>query len=118
MIIAEDDPEDTTKPRLMAAGADLTRVHLLRCVRITQGANKAERMLALDTDLKLLEAELVANPAIKLVVIDPITTYFGKANVNRDQELRTVLGNRPANLIVLFKHPQRFVENSLLNCYQ
>ena len=91
MMIAEDDPEDTVKPRLMAAGADLDRVHLVRCVRITQGAKKSERMIALDTDLTLLETELKANAKIKLVVIDPITNYFGKANMNRDQELRAVL---------------------------
>ncbi len=91
LMIAEDDPEDTVKPRLMAADADLNRVHLLRCVRITQGAKKVDRMLALDQDLLLLEKELVANPQIRLVVIDPITNYFGRKDVNRDQELRGVL---------------------------
>jgi putative DNA primase/helicase len=91
MLIAEDDPEDTVKPRLMAAGADLKRVHLLKCVRVTQNANKIERMLALDTDLTLLETQLKVSQRVKLVVIDPITNYFGRANSNRDQELRTVL---------------------------
>ena len=32
MVQAEDDPEDTTVPRLIAAGADLTRIHFLTAV--------------------------------------------------------------------------------------
>lgn len=88
---AEDDPSDTLKPRLMAAGANLERVHLLKCVRLEKDAKKAERMFALDTDLDLLEGTLKRHPEIKLVTIDPVTNYLGRANVNREQELRAVL---------------------------
>lgn len=91
ILNAEDDPADTLKPRLMAAGADLSRVHYLRCVRVSKGAKKEERMLALDTDLTHLEQMLKANPSIKLVGIDPITGYLGRADMNKEQELRRVL---------------------------
>ncbi len=33
ILSAEDDPEDTIGPRLMAAGADLTRVYVARAIR-------------------------------------------------------------------------------------
>lgn len=92
MLIAEDDPADTVKPRLMAAGADLARVSFLKAVRISKDSKREERMLALDTDLTLLELELQNNPQIGLVSIDPITSYLGKADLNKEQELRRVLG--------------------------
>jgi hypothetical protein len=34
LLSAEDDPEDTIRPRLDAAEADVSRVHLLRAVRV------------------------------------------------------------------------------------
>ena len=48
---AEDDIEDTVIPRLVAAGADLKRVHI---VGMTKNAN-GTRMFNLATDLPLLE---------------------------------------------------------------
>jgi AAA domain len=91
MLIAEDDPGDTIKPRLMAAGADLSRVSYLKTVQVNHKSNKHERVLALDTDLTLLEKTLRDNPGIGLVTIDPITGYLGRADLNKEQELRRVL---------------------------
>jgi AAA domain-containing protein/bifunctional DNA primase/polymerase-like protein len=92
MLIAEDDVADTAKPRMLAADGDIDKVHFVKCVEIRRGAKKAERMLALDTDLNLLERKLLEYPNIGLVVFDPITNYLGKAELNREQELRRVLG--------------------------
>jgi putative DNA primase/helicase len=91
MLIAEDDPGDTIKPRLMAAGADLSRVSYLKAVQTSDKSKKVERALALDTDMKLLEHLLRENPHIGLVTIDPITGYLGRADLNKEQELRRVL---------------------------
>ena len=91
MLIAEDDPADTIKPRLIGAGADVSKVKFVRAVEIRQNAKKVERMLALDTDIGLLEGALMENRKIGLVVIDPITNYLGKADMNREQEVRRVL---------------------------
>ncbi len=91
MLIAEDDPADTIKPRLMAADADISKVSYLRAVQIQQMAKKRERALALDEDLALLESELTRNSEIGLVTIDPISSYLGRADLNKEQELRRVL---------------------------
>jgi putative DNA primase/helicase len=91
MLIAEDDPGDTIKPRLMAADADISKIAYLRAVQIQQLAKKQERALALDEDLALLENELSRNPEIGLVTIDPISSYLGRADLNKEQELRRVL---------------------------
>jgi putative DNA primase/helicase len=91
MLIAEDDPADTVKPRLIAASADVSKISYLRAVQIQQKAKKQERAIALDEDLALLETELKRDPEIGLVTIDPISSYLGRADVNKDQELRRVL---------------------------
>lgn len=88
---SEDDPADTLKPRLIAAGANIDRVHYVKGVRLTKGAKRVERALALDSDLSLIEADLSGNPKIGLVVIDPITSYLGKADINKEQSLRDTL---------------------------
>lgn len=91
MLNCEDDPADTIKPRLLAAGADVSRVSQLEGVITEVGDKREERMLALDTDLALLERELKNNPQIGLVTVDPITSYLGKSDMLKEQELRRLL---------------------------
>lgn len=91
MLLAEDDPSEDTLPRLMAAGADVKKVHHLKMVKIKQGAKTGERRLALDQDIDLMRKMLASKPEIKLIVLDPITGYFGNINMNKEQEIRRVL---------------------------
>lgn len=92
LFVVEEDALDTiVKPRLLAAGADISKCHYLVKVQIRKGARKAERMLALDQDLGAISRMLEKHPAIKLIVIDPLTSYLGKVNMDKDQELRPVL---------------------------
>jgi putative DNA primase/helicase len=45
LLSAEDDPADTIRPRLDAAGADVSRVHRLRAVRVVlRDGNQTERV--------------------------------------------------------------------------
>lgn len=87
ILAAEDDPADTIVPRLMAAGADLDRIHLLTGT----DTEEYERGFALDSDVQLLREHLSQNPEIRLVIIDPISNYLGSAEINKEQELRRVL---------------------------
>ncbi len=93
LLSAEDDPEITLRPRLEAAGAYLNNIHLLESVMLTDGAGKAdsERIAQLDTDIKAIDKILDENPDIKLIIIDPISSFLGAANINREQEVRRVL---------------------------
>jgi AAA domain-containing protein len=50
---AEDGAEDTIVPRLMAAGADMERVHIVSAVMQTDG--KGRRTFNLQADLALLD---------------------------------------------------------------
>lgn len=93
ILAAEDDPENTLLPRLEAAGADPNGVHLLRSVMTIDGKGKniGERAAQLDKDVTAICAVLDKNPYIRLVIVDPISSYLGNKNINRDQEVREVL---------------------------
>jgi hypothetical protein len=80
----EDDWEDTYVPRLVAAGADLHRVHFV--------ASSLD--LSMDTDR--IEKMLGQNPDVRLIIFDPVTSYVGEANVNRDGHVRPMLENLKA----------------------
>ena len=64
----EDDPADTLTPRLMASGADLTRIYFIRST-IENGQSRSFDP-ARDFDKLLSNAEAIGN--IKLLIVDPI----------------------------------------------
>ena len=53
ILSAEDDPDDTIVPRLMAAGADRDRIHIITAVTGKDG--KGRTTFSLQNDLDLLE---------------------------------------------------------------
>jgi archaellum biogenesis ATPase FlaH len=93
ILAAEDEADDTIRPRLEVAGAFLDHVHILQSIayKDSKGKTVAEREAQLDTDLQALETTLKQNPQIKLVVIDPISSFLGRANMNKEQEVRAIL---------------------------
>jgi hypothetical protein len=108
LVGCEDGYRDTVIPRLLAAGTDLDRVHILEGVKDEQGKIRPFSLLYLVE----LENYLAAHPAIALVIIDPITGYIGRAGVkdNHDAEVRTLLeplaelANRRATTVMCTKH--------------
>lgn len=86
IMTSEDGIEDTVVPRLIAAGADLTRVHVLRMAR----RNGVERMVTLTEDLDMIEQALRAD-GTTLLIIDPMSAYLGDTDSHRDAALRGVL---------------------------
>jgi putative DNA primase/helicase len=88
MLIGEDDPDDTAVPRLIAAGADMKRVHFLESVKPVKSKH---REIRLDMDIPAIEGVLAANPEIGLLIIDPISNYLGEVNMIAEQEVRSIL---------------------------
>jgi hypothetical protein len=89
MLTAEDNTAHTVCPRLVAAGADLERVHILNRIHV----DKKNRMFLLQEDLDVLEHILQDNPAIGLVTVDPITAFLGgKLDSHRATDVRNQLG--------------------------
>jgi putative DNA primase/helicase len=89
-LVGEDDINDTTTPRLMAAGADMTKINFLKSVFTGEGTAE-ERELEFDRDMKQLEEFLQNNPNVRLMVVDPVSNYLGEAKMNSDQEVRKMV---------------------------
>jgi putative DNA primase/helicase len=85
MISAEDDPEDTIVPRLRAAGADLSRVHLL-----SSGADPS-LPFDLGVDLDALDKTINAMK-IKILTLDPLASFLPDgADSHSDHKIRRAL---------------------------
>lgn len=95
-LSAEDDPETVTLPRLMALAKleEVRSIHTVTTVRfVTAGESESfdERLFTLESDLDLIRQKIEQTPAIKLVLIDPLSNYMGGKNMYRDQEMRQIL---------------------------
>jgi putative DNA primase/helicase len=67
----EDDPADTLIPRLHAAGADMTRVHFVDCVRGASGTRTFDPA----QDMPGLElAAARADVTFRLLIVDPVVS--------------------------------------------
>ena len=84
----EDDPRTIIGPRLIGMHADRSKIHLLEMVAEKNGQ---ERSFRLDKDLLVLRERLEACPDVRLVIIDPLSNYYGAKSGNSEQEVRSIL---------------------------
>jgi putative DNA primase/helicase len=75
---AEDGERDTVLPRLVAAGADLKRVHFVNGARV----GGEDKTFSLVTDLRLLRKAIKRIGNVVLVIIDPVSAYLGVGKVD------------------------------------
>jgi len=86
LLSAEDDLADTIRPRLDAAGADVTRILALRTV-----PGDDEMPPSIPADLHLLELAIQRVDA-RLVVIDPLMAFLdADVDGHKDQSIRRAL---------------------------
>ncbi len=88
ILSAEDGHADTIRPRLDAAGADVTRIHALSAVTDENGTR---RTFDLGADLAALEKAICEIGDVTLVIVDPITSYMGCVDSHRMVDVRRVL---------------------------
>jgi putative DNA primase/helicase len=85
---AEDSTTKTALPRLIAAGADLTRVHFIHEVEVIEGET---RPFCLPRDLTKLR-DLIEETGARVAVIDPFNAFLERdTDSYRDQDIRAVL---------------------------
>jgi hypothetical protein len=90
-LSAEDAAEDTIVPRLKAVGANLDRVHILEAIKAPDlDGIIRERLFSLAADTERLE-KLIVKHDVRLVVIDPVSAYMGKADGHSNTEVRGLL---------------------------
>jgi putative DNA primase/helicase len=90
MVTAEDQKDTTVVPRLILAGADLSRVFFLEAIKHEHGDK--ERMFLLGEDIDTLEQIMKDVGDICMVTIDPITAFMGKINSSSPTDVRGQLG--------------------------
>ncbi len=86
---AEDGIQDTVIPRLMAAGANLDRVHIVASV--TKPDGKGRKTFSLKNDVDLLEARAKEIADVRLIIIDPISAYMSGTDANGNAEIREMM---------------------------
>jgi hypothetical protein len=88
LLSGEDVLADVFKPRLKAAGADMSRIEVLGMIR----TDKGKRSFLLAEDIQLLKEMILARPDTLMVGIDPITAYVGgKIDSHKATDVRSVL---------------------------
>lgn len=89
-MTAEDGLADTLKPRLEAAGADCSKVAVLRGFTEVYDGNEVARAFTL-TDVDMLE-EALSQTRAKLIIIDPLQGFLGgEVDMHRANEVRPIL---------------------------
>ncbi len=80
-------------PRLMAAGADMSKVYNIRSVIDgRQDGDTFHRSFNLQADLDRLEAEIKRIGDVRFNIIDPISSYLGKGiDSHKNADVRSVL---------------------------
>ena len=87
ILTNEDALSYTMVPRLIKAGADLSRVDFVRMVKDADGHMS---LVTLETDLDVLGSTLQTK-AYRLIVVDGIAGYLGTAKTHNDADVRRVL---------------------------
>lgn len=107
IMSAEDEPDMVLGPRLVKAGADLTRISV------------PDRTFTLDREgIKLVE-EFMENMSAGIVFIDPIVAYIGsKVDMNKANETRSFTGGlhtlarKTGVPIIIIGHTRKGLEGS------
>jgi putative DNA primase/helicase len=92
ILSCEDSPEHVICPRLIALKADLSKIKTIQCVRHKdEKGNEFTEQFNIMTDLYELQHALDENPDTKLVIIDPMSAYFGCLDTHKDSNVRSVI---------------------------
>ena len=86
ILAAEDEPETVLRPRLEDMGADLGRVHIYTGYINSSGQSgqfDIGQIQDLENKIRSLQTDLV--------LIDPLIDFFGRANINKAQEVKALL---------------------------
>ena len=88
MLSGEDDAEDTIIPRLIAAGGDLSKIHIISDVVESREGELCA--LSIDAHMKSIHSEMLKHKAV-LLVIDPISAFLAERDSHRDSSVRALL---------------------------
>ena len=108
ILANEDDSARTIRPRLDAAGADISKIHIVEGVA-REKLNTD--IFQLDTDIVHLSEKVKDIGNVRLIIIDPPTAYLGsKVDAYKESDVRRILAplsqlaNDTGALVLLVVH--------------
>jgi hypothetical protein len=113
----EESPEHSIAPRLIANGADMSRIHLGESVISTDGT---EDFFNFEFDIDVLSDWADELPDLRLIIFDPITSYTN-ANENSNSEVRGALkplidfAARRGVTVLMLSHLSKKVDLGMIN---
>lgn len=87
-VAGEEDVSGSVLASFQQAGADTDRVHIW--AKEDEYGNESTKNLDVETDMEVMK-EWCLDEDIRLVVVDPITQFFGDAEINAQNEAREAL---------------------------
>jgi RecA-family ATPase len=91
ILTAEDSLSTIVKSRLRQLGADFTKVFAIDAVKV-KDPDRGEYEADFDLDNDLPTLKKVIRPDTRLIIIDPISAYYGKdTDSHKDADLRRIL---------------------------
>jgi len=116
VLNAEDGSADTIVPRLLAMGADLKRVRILKTLRSSEGDRQPE----IPGDLAAIEHAAESIKA-RLIIVDPLMAFLAsETNSFRDQDVRRALAplaitaERTSAAVLVVRHLNKNAEGNPL----
>ena len=92
ILTSEDDPGDTIRPRLDAAGAEVSRVHIIKGERTADG--KTKPIYSLKNYFVFMDAIIQIREKghdFCLLIIDPLDSFLDGGDSNSNEQVREAL---------------------------
>jgi len=92
-LTSENDPAKVLRPRLVGAGADLSKVFLISSslTEKDKDGKKKKKHVALAEDAEKIGRIMGEIKDVVLLIIDPISEYMGKKDANNNADVRDML---------------------------
>ncbi len=114
ILSAEDKDSDSIKPRLEAAGADMTKITELEIVEdVCYQDRTTTRKVNLRRGMHVLEREIAEQGDVSLLLIDPISEYLQGVDSHSNAQVRGLLASlseiaaRYDIAVVVVTHPNK-----------
>jgi putative DNA primase/helicase len=107
ILNSEDAADDTIRPRLDAMGADVSKIYFLEAIQI---GDEYERAFSLKDDIERLSEVAEELGDLKLIIIDPISSYLAGTDSHNSGDIRAaldplkVLAERTGAAVLLINH--------------